>query len=672
MMKDSKYQMRLNLNVLEHLGLNLYSNVPSVLAEAVSNSWDADATEVDISFCKEKNTIVIQDNGEGMNTDDVNNRFLTVGYRRRDKQPGATKKGRSPMGRKGIGKLSLFSIAEQIDVETTKGNEINAFRMRVSKIREVIESDSGCYFPEDILTDESRIASGTRITLSNLKKIQTYNTKDGLRKRLARRFSTIGARHDFIVRVNGIEITPSDRGYLEKLQYIWTYGNQQDVLQACSDDIKSEDRTELLADCETSFQGWLGTVTHSNQLKDEYGENLNRIPIFVRGKMAQENLLGDFCERGVYASYLIGELYVDELDKYDGLNSDKDEDATTSSRQSIVEDDSRYINIKKKIAQELKHIQKKWAELRSEEGSNKALEIPAINEWINKLSQKKKSQAIQWLGKINQIKVDDERERRHLWKHAIIAFEFFSWSNNLNKLETIDENNIEVALDIFNELDNIEFNLYGQIVKERVEIIRTLKSIVDAGSLEKVIQKYLFDHLWLLDPAWERVEASEFMESRVETIFRRNNEELTDSERHSRIDLVYRKTAGKHVIVELKRPSVTISVHELSAQIGKYKNAIIKLLEESNLKNESIEIVCLLGKPPREWNDPGGRKLVEDTLAAQDARWVKYDQLLNNAYQAYSDYSEKQKHVDRLTEVIKNIENFVPDSVIRDTNPQNH
>ena len=43
-----KYQMTINLNVLNHLGINLYSNIPAVLSEVVANSWDADATNVDI------------------------------------------------------------------------------------------------------------------------------------------------------------------------------------------------------------------------------------------------------------------------------------------------------------------------------------------------------------------------------------------------------------------------------------------------------------------------------------------------------------------------------------------------------------------------------------------------------------------------------------------------
>ena len=49
-----KYYMTISLNVLNHLGLNLYSNTPAVLAEVIANSWDADATQVDVVFDIEK------------------------------------------------------------------------------------------------------------------------------------------------------------------------------------------------------------------------------------------------------------------------------------------------------------------------------------------------------------------------------------------------------------------------------------------------------------------------------------------------------------------------------------------------------------------------------------------------------------------------------------------
>ena len=42
------FELKIDMNVLDHLGLNLYSNVPAVLAELIANSWDADAGRVDI------------------------------------------------------------------------------------------------------------------------------------------------------------------------------------------------------------------------------------------------------------------------------------------------------------------------------------------------------------------------------------------------------------------------------------------------------------------------------------------------------------------------------------------------------------------------------------------------------------------------------------------------
>jgi hypothetical protein len=42
--------MTLSPNVLNHLGINLYTNVPAVLAETVANAWDADAEHVWIAI----------------------------------------------------------------------------------------------------------------------------------------------------------------------------------------------------------------------------------------------------------------------------------------------------------------------------------------------------------------------------------------------------------------------------------------------------------------------------------------------------------------------------------------------------------------------------------------------------------------------------------------------
>ena len=43
---DNQFNFNISLSVLNHLGRNLYRNVITVIGEAISNSWDADATNV--------------------------------------------------------------------------------------------------------------------------------------------------------------------------------------------------------------------------------------------------------------------------------------------------------------------------------------------------------------------------------------------------------------------------------------------------------------------------------------------------------------------------------------------------------------------------------------------------------------------------------------------------
>ena len=56
--EESPYCMTLSLNVLNHLGLNLYSNIPAVLSEVVANAWDADAQNVWVTIDRESDSII--------------------------------------------------------------------------------------------------------------------------------------------------------------------------------------------------------------------------------------------------------------------------------------------------------------------------------------------------------------------------------------------------------------------------------------------------------------------------------------------------------------------------------------------------------------------------------------------------------------------------------------
>ena len=113
-MEDNKpFTFNISLSVLNDLGRNLYRSFITVLGEAISNSWDADAKNVWIDFDRKSNNFVIKDDGDGMTRDDFQNKFLKSDILRERAEVRYPPKGRPYIGRKGIGKLALLSCRRQ-------------------------------------------------------------------------------------------------------------------------------------------------------------------------------------------------------------------------------------------------------------------------------------------------------------------------------------------------------------------------------------------------------------------------------------------------------------------------------------------------------------------------------------------------------------------------------
>lgn len=658
MAKEHPYIMTLSLNILNHLGLNLYGNTPAVIAEVVANSWDADAEKVEIEIDRDNGKVVITDDGHGMTRDEINEKYLTVGYRRRaSKQDAVTPKwGRSVTGRKGIGKLALFSVAHVIELHTVRDGGRSGFRMVLEDIQAKIEGkEEGTYKPDPIDADTIKIDRGTRLILADLKK-GLRQTETALRRRLARRFSIIGEKHHFSVSINSKPISIDDRDYYYKVQYLWRYGDEEgEYLRYCKNQEHEEEREAevMLEDgngARYQVKGWIGTVSNAGYLKDKDGEdNLNRILILVRGKLAKEDILEGFTEGGVYSKYLIGEINADFLD------IDTEEDTSTSDRQGFLEHDPRFQALREFIYQELKYIQSKWTHLRNLEGKKIALKIPAIENWFKTLSRDHRRKAESLFGKINQLTVESE-EKKRLFQHSVLAFESFRYKQNLDALEQITPDNIEALADLFGELDDIEATLYYQIVSERIQVIQALHQKVEQNVLEKLIQEHIFHHLWLLDASWERATETPFMEKTVKKAFDTINAKLSREEKSGRLDIKYKNPSGKHVIVELKRADRRLSTEELLGQTRKYRNALKKILHQAGKGHEPVEVVCIVGKELKDWEDETSRKESEDTLKPTDTRVVLYQELIENAYLSYRAFLEKKVEAGRVLELIKSID----------------
>lgn len=649
---EHKYQMTLSLSVLRHLGFGLYSNIAAVLSEVVANAWDADAENVSISIDADDGHVIIEDDGHGMTVDDANKKYLTVGYERRNNESRTPVLQRPVMGRKGIGKLSLFSIARTVEVHTVKDGIKHGFVMDSDQIQAIIaDGHEADYNPLAVEPDDVDVERGTRITLTNMKR-QLQWTGKPLRRRLARRFSIIGALHNFNIVLDGEPITVEDREYQDKVQYLWTFG---DAGLRCRDTASNfeehEEREGNIDDSDYAIDGWIATAFKSGQLKDtDTKESLNSLVIMVRGKLAQEDILEEFGEGGLYTKYLFGEIHADFLDL------DDEDDIATTSRQRLIEEDPRYKVLKSKLNTELKWIEKKWTHLRNQQGSNEALLFPQIKEWFGSLDADQKTAAKRLFGRINQLPIEDDDQKRQLFVSGVLAFESLKLRRMLHRLDEVSIENLEALNDVFIQLDDLEASAYYQIAKDRLQVISKLTGLVDDNAKERAIQEHLHKHLWLLDPSWEGATHTAVMEARVRTALASVDGDLTEEQLSSRLDIYYRTTGNKHVIIELKRADRTLTTTDLLEQVSKYYSATENALAAADRTNEPIEVVCVVGRRLRDWDDsPSGEARSRETLRVNHARVVTYDSLIDNALRAYQDYVDRGEEAGRVYRLIQEI-----------------
>ena len=652
MANSNVYTLEIDLNVLNHLGLNLYSNVPAVLSELIANAWDADAKKVAITINthSDEKEIVISDDGCGMNAEDLNLKFLTVGYPRRTESTNDRTpiNDRLVMGRKGIGKLSVFSIAEHIQVITkTVDDSQLGLELTLEGISEAIDSKNPYHptpmdvFPNDISID----TSGTVIILKKLKKRIYASLGENLRKRVARRFDVIG--NEFQVKIDGDTVKPGFQDYSNLLDYALIYGTCEQFGFGCKVDKQSN--MVKVANHEYPVTGWIGLIKESGLLQEQGGDNLNKISVLARGKMALEDLLQSYREGGLYTKYVIGQIRADFLDESD------DEDIATSSRQDFVQNDSRFIAFREFVHQEIKKIGKKREEIKDKEGEAKAREIPAINDWYESLTGDSKKAARKVFGRINQI-VTDDAHKKTLYKHGILAFEHLHHKDKLNQLQLLDIDNLEVAVQLFSDLDDIEASWYYQITEGRLGIINKLSDDITIDALEKVIQKHIYTHLWLLDPSWDRATEIPVMEKSVRARFQNiSDTQETQEVKNGRLDIKYKKTSGKHVIIELKRASVRTSAWELGEQVDKYLLALKQELVRAN-ENTAIEAICLVGQLLTGWGDLEERQKQENMLATNNIRVVTYQQLIKDAQTSYQSYLDRRPDKGRIRKLLDEID----------------
>ena len=250
-----QFKMEIQGSLLEALGVNLYSSIGKCLVEFAANAFDSDSAAIDITIpfdgikhereqirakAKERVqtgakgkplvvldplppeiSIVIEDKGHGMRAQEIQDKFLPLNRNRRqgatDEESSRrelTESGkRRVMGRKGLGKLAAFGVAQQVTIYSKRVDDTYAteFTMDYDKIRQSPRLQEVPFTP---IYHEGLDPAlhGTRITLSRLRCDAVATGEGGAESVIRDNFFGIEAT-EFEIRINGNGLGPDKAKY---------------------------------------------------------------------------------------------------------------------------------------------------------------------------------------------------------------------------------------------------------------------------------------------------------------------------------------------------------------------------------------------------------------------------------------------------------------------------
>lgn len=370
-MTNDEFVFAISLSVLDHLGRNLYRSFATVLGEAISNSWDADAKNVWIHLDPKKNSFFIKDDGDGMDADDFQNKFLKIGYSKRKEGKDKSPKGRPYIGRKGIGKLALLSCADKISIisKTSRGHYIGGI-IDNSSLNSAITNDLE---PEEYPLSQVDMSIFGKLTRDHKKGtiIHFENMNEGIRSTLAYlrklvalyfRFSLVD--NSFKIFLNDKRITLDDLNDLaEDTEFLWVINNLDDpyIKNSLKYEKKHGRDVNLLeapkhVKMKGDARGFIASVRLPRDLKVMGTDERIGIDLFVNGRLREKNILQHIPTARVTESYLYGQIHSDNLnDKIDRFST---------SREGVIPGDDKFVELLKNIQVVLTRVFSDWDDWR--------------------------------------------------------------------------------------------------------------------------------------------------------------------------------------------------------------------------------------------------------------------------------------------------------------------
>jgi hypothetical protein len=497
----------------------MYDSPSAVVSELIANSYDADAELVTVNIPLDRwlavlkkgelvdrgFEITIVDNGHGMAPEVINDFYLKVGINPRldkNRGPRTIEKGRSRIGRKGIGKLAPFGICKKIEVitsggkETPKGYEIAHFIMDYEKINQETDEE---YCPIlGKLNHKFSPKRGTTIRLFDFHHRRTPDVET-FNRQVARRFGL--ETTDFKIVIND---TVTDLSF--------TVGELSVDIDEETKIVIDDMPVELDDGTKLPVRGWVAYA------KESYpNEEVAGIRIYCRGKFVSNagifRLRSGFTGEYTIRSYIVGVIHADWLD------SDDYEDLIRSDRQDILWSSERGEAFMKWGQELVKKLGKIAYPAKKKKIANKFLEVSNLESEAKKrfASNDIVNTALE-VGRIfgRGLNAENLEDPEYVQNVRELALSIAPHKTMVDKLKEVrdamDERPLEVIAKLFNDAKIAESASLGMVVRERIDAINKLKTILPTAA-ERDLQKLLESATWIIDPRWTMLQANRTFES---------------------------------------------------------------------------------------------------------------------------------------------------------------
>lgn len=124
----------IDAGVIDRLGQELVARQETAVSELVKNSYDADATEVTLTYTDSDaigGTLIIEDDGDGMTHDELVNGFMKISSTSKIHNPLSRHYKRQRAGQKGIGRFSVQRLGRKLTILTQTENSDSALRLTI-------------------------------------------------------------------------------------------------------------------------------------------------------------------------------------------------------------------------------------------------------------------------------------------------------------------------------------------------------------------------------------------------------------------------------------------------------------------------------------------------------------------------------------------------------------